>query len=144
MRIFSWIQKLASHCQNLWDKFRQPSVVSPIDFSENMPEQDDTDSDISPYADPYDGFAIAFPVEDVIDLHTFAPDETWQVLDAYLEAAVEKNFESVRIIHGRGTGVQRQIVHSFLGKNPYVIRFYQAPEDSGGWGATIAVLRRSE
>ncbi|MBN1551764.1 Smr/MutS family protein [bacterium] len=80
------------------------------------------------------------PIEDVIDLHTFDPSETESVLDAYLEAAIEKGFQTVRIIHGRGMGVQRSIVRSYLSRNTRVSRFNDAPAEDGGWGATIVYL----
>ena len=86
------------------------------------------------------GFAVAMPIEDFIDLHTFDPRETREVVTAYLDEAVESGFESVRIIHGKGHGVQRNIVHSLLSKHPNVTRFHNAPPETGGWGATIVYL----
>jgi dsDNA-specific endonuclease/ATPase MutS2 len=82
------------------------------------------------------------PVEitDVIDLHGFQPRDILDVVDAYLEAAVEKGFREVRLIHGRGKGVQRANVQRLLSKHPLVVRFSDAPPMRGGWGATIAWL----
>jgi DNA-nicking Smr family endonuclease len=77
------------------------------------------------------------PIEDSIDLHTFQPKEIHIVLEEYLYQAVQKGFREVRIIHGRGIGVQRQIVHSLLEKHPDVISF----RDESDRGSTLAVLR---
>jgi dsDNA-specific endonuclease/ATPase MutS2 len=86
---------------------------------------------------------IQFPIEDSIDLHTFRPNEVKELLNDYLEAASEKGFEEVRIIHGKGTGTLRRIVHAVLGSHPLVISFREASPKAGGWGATIAVLKRA-
>jgi DNA-nicking Smr family endonuclease len=77
------------------------------------------------------------PIEDSIDLHTFQPKEIHIVVEEYLYQAVQKGFREVRIIHGRGIGVQRQIVHSLLEKHPDVISF----RDESDRGSTLAVLR---
>ena len=77
------------------------------------------------------------PIEDSIDLHTFQPSEIRIVVEEYLYQAVQKGFREVRIIHGRGIGVQRQIVHSLLEKHPDVISF----RDESDRGSTLAVLR---
>jgi len=81
------------------------------------------------------------PIEDHIDLHTFAPKEIASVVEDYLEEAVRAGFRQVRIIHGRGTGMQRQIVRSVLSRNPLVESYTEAAPEAGGWGATVAVLR---
>ena len=85
---------------------------------------------------------IQYPIEDSIDLHTFKPREVKDLVKDYMEAASEKGFEEVRIIHGKGIGVLRQIIHSVLKSHPLVISFREADLDAGGWGATIAVLRK--
>ncbi len=88
---------------------------------------------------------IRYPIEDWIDLHTFRPGEVKDLLRDYLEAESRKGFTEVRIIHGKGTGVLRRIVHSLLETHPLVISFGEAGSASGGWGATVAVIRaRSE
>jgi len=76
-------------------------------------------------------------VTDVIDLHTFAPREIPAVVETYLEEARAKGFETVRIIHGRGKGVQRARVQSILKRTSFVASFQDAPMGAGGWGATI-------
>ncbi|MGA2026760.1 MAG: Smr/MutS family protein [Syntrophobacteraceae bacterium] len=83
---------------------------------------------------------IRHPIEDSIDLHTFRPNEVKDLLNDYLEAASEKGFEEVRIIHGKGMGVLRRTVHAVLKSHPMVISFSEAGPEAGGWGATIAVL----
>ncbi len=85
---------------------------------------------------------IKLPIEDSIDLHTFSPKEVKSAVEAYLEAAHEKGFREVRIIHGRGIGVQREIVRSVLSRHPLVESFQDARPEAGGWGATWVVLKR--
>ena len=85
---------------------------------------------------------IEIPVEDSIDLHPFPPRDVPDVVDAYLEAAVEKGFTEVRLIHGRGIGVQRDRVQKLLARRPLVSGFHDAPSDRGGWGATVAYLKK--
>jgi dsDNA-specific endonuclease/ATPase MutS2 len=81
------------------------------------------------------------PIEDRIDLHAFSPKEISQLLEDYLEEASRAGFRQVRIIHGRGTGTQRQRVRSVLSRHPLVESYGDAPPEAGGWGATVAVLR---
>jgi DNA-nicking Smr family endonuclease len=78
------------------------------------------------------------PIEDSIDLHTFQPNEIPIVVEEYLYQAVQKGFREVRIIHGRGIGVQREIVRSILAKHPSVISFHDAP-DRGSTTAFLAI-----
>ena len=86
---------------------------------------------------------VEVPIEPFIDLHTFSPKEIPEVLESYLEECQKAGFREVRIIHGKGKGVQRRIVHSFLSKSPFIEGFSQAPPEAGGWGATIASLKVS-
>ncbi|MGH7279563.1 MAG: Smr/MutS family protein [Candidatus Rokuibacteriota bacterium] len=83
---------------------------------------------------------VAVPVEDAFDLHSFAPRDVPSVVDEYLTAAQERGFTEVRLIHGRGIGVQRAIVQSLLSRHPLVAAFRDAPEDRGGRGATLVHL----
>jgi DNA-nicking Smr family endonuclease len=87
----------------------------------------------------------AVPIEDHLDLHTFAPRDVAAVVVDYLEAAHARGFREVRVVHGRGAGVQRAIVRGVLGRHPLVAAFADAPPERGGWGATIVRLtdRRS-
>ncbi|MBU2551749.1 MAG: Smr/MutS family protein [Proteobacteria bacterium] len=84
---------------------------------------------------------VVVPIENWIDLHTFRPDEVSRVLDAYLEAAREKGLPEVRIVHGKGRGVLKAGVLAFLDRSAHVSAHSPAPEDRGGWGATLVRLR---
>jgi dsDNA-specific endonuclease/ATPase MutS2 len=74
-------------------------------------------------------------------LHAFAPRDVASVVEEYLAAAHERGFREVRLIHGRGIGVQRSIVQSLLSRHPLVASFGDAAPERGGWGATIVYLR---
>ncbi len=84
--------------------------------------------------------AIEFPVTDVLDLHTFHPRDVRPLLKDFLERCGEEGIDQVRIIHGKGTGTLKRIVHGILKGIPTVKNFYDAPEGAGGWGATIVEL----
>jgi len=84
---------------------------------------------------------VEISVEDSIDLHSFPPRDVPDVVDAYLEEASKKGFTEVRLIHGRGIGVQRDRVQKLLARHPLVSGFHDAPPDRGGWGATIAYMK---
>ncbi len=94
-----------------------------------------------PY-EPYDeGEVEVVEIEDSIDLHGFLPRDILSVVESYLEAAEEKGFDEVRLIHGRGKGVQRQRIQQLLASHPAVERFATAPAGRGSTGATIVWLR---
>lgn len=82
---------------------------------------------------------IRIPIEDGIDLHAFAPREVWSVVEEYLREAQAAGFSDVRLIHGRGKGVQRADIHRRLREHPLVERFWDAPESH--LGATLVRLR---
>ena len=84
---------------------------------------------------------FVLPIEDSIDLHTFSPKEAKPLVEEYLYQCHAKGLKEVRIIHGRGMGVLRQVVRSVLEKNSLVECFADAPPDRGGWGATVVQLR---
>ena len=84
---------------------------------------------------------VVLPLEDSIDLHPFAPKDIPSVVAEYLEQCIQAGLSEVRIIHGRGVGVQRNIVRSLLERHPEVDSFQDAPPEAGGWGATRVVLR---
>lgn len=90
----------------------------------------------SPFSEP-----IVLPIEDSIDLHAFRLKDVPGVVEEYLEQCRQAGLKEVRIIHGRGTGVQRNIVRSILQKHPLVLSFQDAPPEAGGWGATIVGLK---
>jgi dsDNA-specific endonuclease/ATPase MutS2 len=77
---------------------------------------------------------------DELDLHTFLPRECADVVEEYVRAAQEAGFTAVRIIHGKGTGTLRRIVHGVLEKHPAVKAFRMGDERSGSWGATLVEL----
>ena len=85
--------------------------------------------------------SVRIPIGDALDLHPFRPGETASVVAEYIEAAAAKGFREVRLIHGRGIGVQRAIVRKALARSPHVLSFADATPDRGGWGGTVAVLR---
>jgi len=90
-----------------------------------MPDQDDP--------------IVEIPIEDAIDLHAFAPADVVSVVDEYLHAAREAGLREVRLIHGRGKGVQRAAVQRLLGGHALVERYWDAPESH--LGATLVVLK---
>ena len=96
--------------------------------------QNDTD-DTSPFPDP-----VVIEITDVFDLHTIPPREVKAVVEEYLREAHRKGFRVVRIIHGKGAGVQREIVRTILSRTPFVADWTDAPPDAGGLGATIVRL----
>jgi DNA-nicking Smr family endonuclease len=86
---------------------------------------------------------VSVPIEDSLDLHAFLPADVPSVVEEYLREAHARGFEEVRLIHGRGIGVQRAIVQSLLARHPLIARYADAPEDRGGRGATLVWLRRA-
>ena len=84
---------------------------------------------------------VELPITDVLDLHSFRPAEVVEVVREDLEAAWGKGLRELRIIHGRGIGVQRQPVRTLLSRDPRVTGFGDAPAEAGGWGATWVRLR---
>jgi dsDNA-specific endonuclease/ATPase MutS2 len=91
-----------------------------------------TDNEFDPFPEP-----VEIEITDSIDLHSFSPKDIRAVVEAYLPEAHAKGFKVVRIIHGKGVGVQREIVRKVLSETDYVKKFKNAPEFSGSWGATI-------
>ena len=98
-------------------------------------------SDIDPNANPFPD-PVELEITDTLDLHAFSPKDAKAVTIAYLEESFKKGFRIVRIIHGKGIGVQREIVRSVLGETPFVKTFKSGDEFSGGWGATVVKFDR--
>jgi dsDNA-specific endonuclease/ATPase MutS2 len=92
--------------------------------------------EIRSYMAEYDE-PIRIPIEDVLDLHAVSPRDVKPVVEEYLSEARRLRFRAVRIIHGRGIGVQRETVRKILERTPFVGSFGDAPAEAGGWGATI-------
>ena len=96
--------------------------------------------------DPFNPFPDPVVIEfrDVLDLHSIPPKQVRAVVEDYLEEAHLRRVPYLRIIHGKGIGVQREIVRSILAGKSFVIDFQDAPMDAGGWGATIVTLAMEE
>ena len=103
-----------------------------------MEEEDEEDGPLPPMMSEE---AVELPITDVLDLHSFRPAEVADVVRDFLDAAWEKGLRELRIIHGRGIGVQRQTVRTLLSRDPRVAGFGDAPAEAGGWGATWVRLR---
>ena len=110
-----------------------------------MPKQISDDADSFDSLDPFNPFPepVSIPITDVFDLHTIQPRDVKLVVEEYLLEARRLGFRSVRIIHGKGVGVQREIVRSILERTPFVIEWTDAPPEAGGLGATIVRLKSS-
>jgi DNA-nicking Smr family endonuclease len=81
------------------------------------------------------------PITDTLDLHTVPPRDVKGVVEAWLEEVKSRHWRALRIIHGRGIGVQREAVRAILARDNDVAEFRDAPAEAGGWGATIVTLR---
>jgi len=84
---------------------------------------------------------IVIPLEDHLDLHPFQPKEIPSVVEEYLEQCMQASFREVRLIHGKGKGVQRNIIRALLEKHANVESFHDAPLEAGSWGATVVILK---
>ncbi len=98
-------------------------------------DEDDGFDPFNPFPEP-----VTIEITDVIDLHTIQPKDVKRVVEEYLEQVHQAGFRSVRIIHGKGIGVQREIVRTVLAKTSFVDTWTDAPPDAGGLGATIVRL----
>jgi DNA-nicking Smr family endonuclease len=87
-----------------------------------------------------DEFAVEFPIDGILDLHTFNPREIKDLVPDYLAECRDRDITEVRIIHGKGTGTLRRTVHSILSRLPEVREFALLGNDAGGWGATKVTL----
>ncbi len=87
---------------------------------------------------------VEIPIDGELDLHTFLPKEVKPLLRDYIEACREKGITDLRIVHGKGKGVLKNIVHSSLAKMPEVESFSLAEPHAGGWGATLVRLKPSD
>jgi len=112
-------------------------MKTPIkDWERSQESRNEEPGDLeSPFPDP-----VILPLEDVLDLHPFAPKEIRSVVEEYLTECRAAGFPTVRLIHGKGKGVQRDSIRALLARLPYVQAFHDAPPEAGGWGATIVTL----
>ena len=97
------------------------------------------DDQEAPWSEPAE--PLVLPLEDVIDLHPFAPQEIRSVVEEYLLACCQAGLSTVRLIHGKGRGVQRNSIRALLARLSYVESFQDAPPEAGGWGATVVRLK---
>jgi dsDNA-specific endonuclease/ATPase MutS2 len=106
---------------------------------EGFPKEEEAEEDV----DPFDPFPepVRLEIRDVFDLHSVPPREVRAVVEEYLSEARRLGFRRVRIIHGKGVGVQRETVRKVLARTPFVEHFADAPPEAGGWGATVARLK---
>jgi dsDNA-specific endonuclease/ATPase MutS2 len=101
-----------------------------------MQEEEDEAADLlNPFPDP-----VIVEFRDVIDLHSIPPAQVRAVVEDFLAEAHARRWRFVRIVHGKGVGVQREMVRSILQRTPFVLEFSDAPPEAGGWGATVATL----
>lgn len=84
---------------------------------------------------------IRIPITDVLDLHSVPARDVKFVVEEYLIEARKVGLKALRIIHGRGIGVQRETVRAVLARTDFVASFGDAPLEAGGWGATIVTLQ---
>ncbi len=89
---------------------------------------------------PDDEAPLEIPINGVLDLHTFRPGEVKDLLPDYLAECRARGILQVRVIHGKGTGALRELVHALLRRRPEVRGFSLADESGGGWGATVVEL----
>lgn len=88
-----------------------------------------------------DGEPAKIPIDGVLDLHAFSPKDIKDLVPEYIAECLSLGITELRIIHGKGTGTLKGIVHGLLEKNPLVAGFRDAGMDAGGWGATVVRLR---
>ncbi len=83
---------------------------------------------------------IILPIEDELDLHTFKPGDLPELIDDYLDACLDANIFSLRVIHGKGKGILKKRLQNILKQDSRVVSFTDAPPEAGGWGATLVEL----
>ena len=134
MGVGDWLRRLRA---GRGEDERAEPVEDVRALDEEAADADDLGDESDPFPEP-----VRLEITDTIDLHAFAPRDVRRVVEAYLEEAHRAGFRSVRIIHGKGVGVQREAVRDVLALTPFVESFTDAPPEAGGWGATIARLKQ--
>lgn len=134
MRIREWLKGLFEMPPR-----RLRETEESIFTTENEGESESEVDPFNPFPEP-----VQIEISDVFDLHTIAPRDVRRVVEEYLRQARRAGFRSVRIIHGKGRGVQREVVRTVLARTPFVEDWTDAPPEAGGWGATIAHLSSPE
>ena len=94
--------------------------------------------------DEFEEGAVELPIDGTLDLHTFSPREVKALLADYIAACRERDILALRIVHGKGTGQLRELVHAQLARNAAVLEFSLAGGDGGAWGATLVTLKPLE
>jgi DNA-nicking Smr family endonuclease len=101
---------------------------------------------VSPVPDdpqpPDEPAPIEMPIDGVLDLHTFRPEEVAELVADYLDECRSRGILEIRIIHGKGKGTLRRTVHAVLARRADQLEYHLAPPERGGWGATLVTLRR--
>ena len=129
--------------------FRQDEEAAEFDakaeFDGDAEFDADAEFDGEAEFDPHNPFPepVRLEIGDVFDLHSIPPRDVRRIVEEYLREAHTAGFASVRVIHGKGIGVQREVVRGILARTPFVRHFTDAPPEAGGWGATIVFFERS-
>lgn len=122
MQLREWLKRMAA---------KRVRAIEP----EAAEVEDDEVDPFNPFPDP-----VRLEITDVFDLHTIAPRDVKRVVEEYLSEAYAAGYASVRIIHGKGIGVQREMVRSILARTSFVRGWTDAPPEAGGWGATLVLF----
>ena len=85
--------------------------------------------------------AVDYPIDGTLDLHTFRPRDVKDLVPEFIRVCREEDIYQIRIVHGKGTGTMRRLVHSILDKHPDVIRYWHEGGSGGSWGATVVELK---
>ena len=121
--------------RSLWRDLRAKFRGRPSNITIDRTEEEISLDPLNPFPEP-----VVVEFSDVIDLHSIPPSMVRTVVEEYLEEARVRRVKWVRIIHGKGVGVQREIVRAILKRSPFVLEFKDAPPEAGGWGATLVTL----
>jgi dsDNA-specific endonuclease/ATPase MutS2 len=124
MQLLEWLKRMAA---------ARRREQEPESFAAE--EGDEEVDPFNPFPEP-----VRLEIADVFDLHTIAPRDVKRVVEEYLREAHAAGFQSVRIIHGKGKGVQREMVRGILARTVFVKGWTDAPPEAGGWGATLVLL----
>jgi dsDNA-specific endonuclease/ATPase MutS2 len=122
MQLREWLKRLAAERRR-------------VEEAEFADAGDDEVDPFNPFPEP-----VKLEIGDVFDLHAIAPRDVKRVVEEYLREAYEAGYASVRIIHGKGIGVQRETVRSILARTSFVRGWTDAPPEAGGWGATLVLF----
>lgn len=118
------------------------SLFHDVDGAGRSAADEEPDGD-DPAADPFNA-PVTLEIGDVFDLHSIADADFQAVTAEYLREAHARGFVHLRIIHGKGRGVRRRIVHTILARTEFVLHFEDAPPAAGGGGATLVTLAKTE